>query len=99
VALIEVGRPREANPYLIQSTEESPCDAAIRANLVLLSSKVEMRERHLYGQRGGRGNPSNTQLIVTLAILCFTHGQAQKNRHLFENASELIPTIRISSWF
>jgi len=92
VALIEAGRPRAAVPYLIQSTEDSPCDAAIRANLVRAQLESGDAGAAIYTvNEAVEGMPSNTQLIVTLAILCLTHGQAQKARHLFENASELNP--------
>jgi tetratricopeptide (TPR) repeat protein len=92
VALLDAGRPQEAIPHLIKSTKDSPCDAAIWANLV--RAQFESGDNHGALHTIAyivHAMPTNVQLMVTLALLCSTHRETQKARHLLENASELEP--------
>jgi tetratricopeptide (TPR) repeat protein len=92
VALLEAGQPREAIPHFLRLREESPCDAAVFANLARAYFEVgDGKGAKRTIDEATRGMPRNVRLTITLAMLCARYREFQKARHLLENANELMP--------
>jgi tetratricopeptide (TPR) repeat protein len=92
VALLDGGRSAEAVPILTKSIDESPCDAAIWANLVRAKFESgDPKAAILTVRRIVEGMPGNVQLLVTLGAMSYRYQEIQEARYLFENAAELMP--------
>lgn len=92
VALIDAHRPGEAIPYLMALKKQSPCDAAVLANLVRAQfTSGDTHSALLTVAEATHATPTNVRLFVTLASLCATYHQVQTARNLLEDASELKP--------
>jgi len=90
VALLEAGHPDESIPQFMRLQEETPCDAAVWANLVRAYFEIGNIEAAIHTtETAVEGMPSKVPLFVTLATLCSEHQQFQKARFLLESASEL----------
>jgi tetratricopeptide (TPR) repeat protein len=92
IALVNSGRPKEAEPYLEQARAHSPGDAEIRASLVRAEFEAGETSQALASiDAAVDAIPENSRLDATLAFLCLHHRQAQKARQLLESASESNP--------
>jgi tetratricopeptide (TPR) repeat protein len=92
VVLLDAGRPQEALPHLLRLQKESPCDAAIWANLARAQFDAGNTQAALRTiDEATRGMAHNVPLIVTLATICSRYQQPQKARYLLESANELSP--------
>jgi tetratricopeptide (TPR) repeat protein len=92
IALVNAGRPKEAEPYLEQARTHSPSDADIRASLVRAEFEAGETSQALASiDAAVDAIPENSRLDATLAFLCLHHRQAQKARQLLESASESNP--------
>jgi tetratricopeptide (TPR) repeat protein len=92
VVLLDAGRPQEALPHLLQLRQESPCDAAVWANLARAQFETGNTQAALHTiDEATRGMSRNVPLFVTVAEICTQHQQLQKARYLLESASELSP--------
>lgn len=92
VVLLDQGRSQEALPYLLELRQESPCDAAMWANLIRAQFDTGDTQAALNSiELATRGMIRNVPLLVTVSALCVRYHQPQKARNLLESASELKP--------
>jgi tetratricopeptide (TPR) repeat protein len=90
VALVDLGRPKEAIPYFESERKRSGKDPEVWANLVQAQFAAGQTQAALQSaDEAIEALPSNTRLTVLLANLCLDYQQPQKARYLLESASEL----------
>jgi tetratricopeptide (TPR) repeat protein len=89
IALVNVGRPQQAVPYLEQASRLSPHDPEIWVNLA--RAQFDLRNDNAALQIADEALeaiPSNTRMDVALADLCLEHDQLQKARSILKGATE-----------